>query len=161
MKHKLRLAGTVVALAGIAGATGSAAAAPVIPKQTLIRRADAACTDFHKRARQVPEPKVDFTHLRARDLPAIAHYVGRLHPIMLRLDRRLHGLGRPDAGARTWKLILREFEGDMRLLDAQGTAARHGDLGATRRAIARSESPGGPGERGSKLAREFGLKACG
>jgi hypothetical protein len=109
----------------------TAAAASARPADAFTARANGACGDYYRALLALPRPT---------DLPTLARFMRRAHPLAVRFANRLRALQPPAAQAAVYRTLVVNVAASNGL-DAQiVTAAQRGDAKRVRTLVAREDA---------------------
>lgn len=136
----------------------SASATTTLPKASWIAKADATCKRIDARVAAIPQPNVNPASPRQADLPAIARYLSRLHPLLAREIAAVSALPAPSSDATLAHSFVVSAHASVTALGQSAKAAARGDLTAYKQSFLRDNRAG---TRASAIAKRLGLNICG
>jgi hypothetical protein len=108
----------------------SARASTPLPKNVFVERANAICMTYRMSLRRL-------SGFAISDLPSVATFFARAHPIAVRFLGRLRRLTPPKADARLYAKFLATLAASNALDVPTITAARHGDSAKVKKLLQR------------------------
>jgi hypothetical protein len=100
------------------------------PADTFTTRANAACGDYYRAVRALPRPT---------DMPTLATFMRRAHPLAVRFAQRLRALEPPAAQAAVYRTLVTSVAASNALDPQIATAAKRGDAKRVRTLVARED----------------------
>jgi hypothetical protein len=124
---------------------------------TIVARDSAICTVYGQRIGQISTPSFDPGATKQSDLPAAAHYLDQVVPLMESELVDVKSAGRPNASQDLYASVLDSLTAVIQDEKAAQRAAHSGDLQAFRAAFG---SDSRDATQLSGVAQQFGLSAC-
>jgi hypothetical protein len=141
-----RVAGAVIALAGLLAACGS------YTKRDFVASADAICASAVRQTRAIPAPS-------SQQISAVAPYLAKLTPILASEERQLRALRRPSGSARDRAALSRYLAAETQFVSSFKALAAAAQTGS-RQALGSAEGVLRSTQVDS-LATSYGLRSCG
>lgn len=148
-----------VVAAAAAGGLGIAACSktqtPTVA--TVVARDNSICSSYAQRIAKIATPVFEPAKATGKDLPAAAHYLDQVVPLMRAEQREIKSTGEPDGANDLYASTLDALAAVIRDEQAARKAAHAGDLNAFRTAYRADTADV---IRLSGVAQQFGLTAC-
>lgn len=144
---------TVLAAGAIAGCGGGGTS-----KATVIRRADAICSQYNKSRSTIPQPSVSPDQLSKSNIKQFTTFLDKSVPSLKAELAKLEALPNPKQDAALWKRTLAGASSQVSAFDNARKLADSGNVAALKTALKTALSDVG---NSSQLAKQFGLRVCG